>query len=107
MHKSSLKEFFFFLLFFFCGIYSFSQKTIKIACIGNSVTYGLTHKNPQPTSYPSQLQNLLGEKFQVKNFGVSSTTLLKKGHKPYYKGSCFCRYAFICSGYCNYSFRIE
>lgn len=69
-----------------CSFISFSQNTpIKIACIGNSVTYGLTHKNPQLTSYPSQLQKLLGENYFVKNFGHSGATLLRKGHNPYYK----------------------
>lgn len=90
MHKSLVKALFFCALFsFFCSICSFSQSPVKVACIGNSVTFGLTHKNPKVTSYPAQLQQLLGEKFLVKNFGVSSTTLLKKGHKPYYKEPSF------------------
>jgi sialate O-acetylesterase len=89
MHRS-LKFFFFFLFVSQCCIISFSQP-LRVACIGNSVTYGLTHKNPQATSYPSQLQWLLGEKYLVKNFGVSSTTLLKKGHKPYYREDAFTR----------------
>lgn len=89
MHKLFEKRFFFSLLFFLCSICSFSQSSLKVACIGNSVTYGLTHKNPQATSYPAQLQNLLGEKYVVKNFGVSGATLLKKGHKPYYKEAAF------------------
>lgn len=78
-------NYFLLLLFCACSIYSFSQQPIKIACIGNSVTYGYTHKNPQLTSYPSQLQKLLGEKYLVKNFGHSGATLLRKGHNPYYK----------------------
>ncbi len=88
-YKSSVKDFFFSLLFSLCSICSFSQSSVKVACIGNSVTYGLTHKNPQVTSYPSQLQNLLGEKCLVKNFGVSGATLLKNGHRPYYKEAAF------------------
>ena len=27
-----------------------AQERIKVACIGNSVTYGMTHKNPAETS---------------------------------------------------------
>ena len=76
---------FFLLLFCACSIVCSSQKTVKVACIGNSVTFGLTHKNPQLTSYPSQLQKLLGEKYLVKNFGHSGATLLRKGHNPYFK----------------------
>lgn len=84
--RSEKKYLNYFLLLLFCAlsIFSFSQP-IKIACIGNSVTYGYGHKNPQLTSYPSQLQKLLGEKFLVKSFGHSGATLLRKGHNPYYK----------------------
>ena len=77
----------YFLLIFF-GFYHniFAQnKIIKIACIGNSVTYGYGLKNPSTESYPSQLQKMLGEKYDVKNFGHSGATLLRKGHNPYYK----------------------
>ena len=69
------------LLFCVACIFSFSQP-IKIACIGNSVTYGYGHTNPAITSYPAQLQKLFGEKYLVKNFGYSGATLLRKGHNP-------------------------
>lgn len=58
---------------------------IKVACIGNSVTYGYGHTDPAKTSYPAVLQNLLGSRFAVKNFGHSGATLLRKGHNPYFK----------------------
>lgn len=74
--------YFFLLLFCAWSIDCSSQEPIKVACIGNSVTFGLTHKNPQLTSYPSQLQKLLGDKYLVKNFGHSGATLLRKGHNP-------------------------
>ncbi|HEV2831934.1 MAG TPA: GDSL-type esterase/lipase family protein, partial [Hanamia sp.] len=81
------KIFLFFLLtFLFFSFNAFAQnKIIKIACIGNSVTYGYGLKNPSTESYPSQLQKMLGEKYNVKNFGHSGATLLRKGHNPYYK----------------------
>ena len=60
-----------------------AQERIKVACIGNSVTYGMTHKNPAETSYPTQLQQMLGEGYEVRNFGHSGATLLSKGHRPY------------------------
>ena len=60
-----------------------AQEKIKVACIGNSVTYGMTHKNPAETSYPTQLQQMLGEGYEVRNFGHSGATLLSKGHRPY------------------------
>ena len=60
-----------------------AQEKIKVACIGNSVTYGYGHKDPKATSYPTQLQQLLGEEYEVRNFGYSGATLLSKGHRPY------------------------
>ena len=60
-----------------------AQEKIKVACIGNSVTYGYRHKEPAKTSYPSQLQQMLGDKYEVRNFGHSGATLLNKGHRPY------------------------
>ena len=60
-----------------------AQEKIKVACIGNSVTYGYGHKTPGETSYPTQLQQMLGEGYEVRNFGHSGATLLSKGHRPY------------------------
>lgn len=60
-----------------------AQEKIKVACVGNSVTYGYGHKNPAETSYPTQLQKMLGEGYEVRNFGHSGATLLNKGHRPY------------------------
>jgi sialate O-acetylesterase len=68
---------------------SAQSTVIKVACIGNSVTYGYGHKNPQVTSYPAVLQQLLGENYAVKNFGHSGATLLRKGHNPYNKTKAF------------------
>ena len=57
----------------------------KVACIGNSVTYGYGHRSPEKSSYPSQLATMLGERYEVGNFGKSGATLLRKGHRPYNK----------------------
>lgn len=59
------------------------QQPIKVACIGNSVTYGYGHENPDSTSYTSQLAAMLGDDYEVVNFGKSGATLLQKGHRPY------------------------
>ena len=64
---------------------SIAQTTLKVACIGNSVTFGAGLKDPATEAYPPVLQKLLGNKFEVKNFGLSGATLLKKGHRPYFK----------------------
>lgn len=57
---------------------------VKVACVGNSVTYGYKIEN-RAFTYPARLQQLLGEAYQVQNFGHSGATLLKKGHNPYWK----------------------
>ncbi|MFV8327568.1 GDSL-type esterase/lipase family protein [Flavobacterium sp. ZS1P14] len=65
---------------------SVAQKaTLRVACIGDSVTAGYLLADAANESYPSQLQILMGEKYEVKNFGHSGATLLKKGSTPYSK----------------------
>ncbi len=56
---------------------------VKVACVGNSVTFGYGLENPEKESYPVQLQQFLGENYLVENFGKSGATLLRKGHRPY------------------------
>ena len=60
-----------------------AQDPIRVACIGNSVTYGYGHQDPKATSYPTQLGLMLGESYDVRNFGHSGATLLYRGHRPY------------------------
>ncbi len=61
-----------------------SAKT-KIACVGNSITFGYGIANRLENSYPAQLQKVLGDDYEVQNFGVSGTTILSKGNSPYIK----------------------
>ena len=59
---------------------------IKIACIGNSITYGSGIKDRANDSYPAVLNRLLGSsKYDVRNFGIGGRTLLNKGDRPYMK----------------------
>ncbi len=60
-------------------------KQIRIACVGDSITYGFGIKNRNRDSYPAQLQALLGTEYKVGNFGKNGVTALKKGHAPYWK----------------------
>ena len=71
------------LCLFFCCIFSQAKKTIKVACVGNSITYGVGTTNRETDSYPAQLQQMLGNAYVVGNFGKSGATLLNKGHRPY------------------------
>lgn len=55
------------------------KKKTKVACIGDSITYGAGLENRKEECYPNQLQKLLGSKYEVKNFGVGGSTMLKTG----------------------------
>ena len=48
---------------------------VRVACVGDSITYGLGLANRESESYPAQLQKLLDEsspgKYEVRNFGNS------------------------------------
>ena len=57
---------------------------IKVACVGNSVTFGYGLPDRGKQAYPAVLQQLLGPNYDVKNFGHSGTTLLRRGHRPYH-----------------------
>ena len=65
------------------------RETIRIACIGDSITYGASIKNRTKDCYPDQLGRMLGEDWKVRNFGVSGATLLKKGDLPYWDQQAF------------------
>ena len=56
---------------------------LRVACVGNSVTYGYGLSDREHTAYPVVLQQLLGKGFDVRNFGHSGATLLRHGHRPY------------------------
>ena len=61
------------------------RDAVRVACIGNSITDGHGIDMNDVKGYPAQLQKLLGSDYQVKNYGVSGRTLLKKGDQPYWK----------------------
>jgi len=73
------------LLLCLFAISTFAQtKPIRIACVGNSITYGAGLRNPARDAYPSVLQRMLGSDYEVRNFGRSGATLLRKGNFPYW-----------------------
>ncbi|MFN5332525.1 MAG: GDSL-type esterase/lipase family protein [Bacteroidota bacterium] len=59
-----------------------AQEPIKVAFVGNSITQGPGREHPG--SFPLLVGSMLGDAYQVKNFGVSGRTLLKKGDFPYW-----------------------
>lgn len=79
------------MLFLFNCIHNEQNEpsVIKIACIGDSITYGSGMADRGNNNYPQQLQALLGAGYEVKNFGVSGNTLLKKGDYPYWESQAY------------------
>ncbi len=62
-----------------------AQRVVRVACMGDSITFGAGVMAREQNSYPAQLADLLGEGYDVRNFGVGSATLLAEGDKPYGK----------------------
>ena len=55
----------------------------KIACIGDSITWGFTLLNPCKQSYPALLQKRLGADFEVRNFGYNDASARFDADTPY------------------------
>ena len=56
-----------------------AAKPVRVACVGDSITFGLgLHE-----TYPARLGRWLGTNYNVQNFGVSATTLLHRAYYPY------------------------
>ena len=56
---------------------------IKVACVGDSITYGCMVANRNKNNYPRVLNKLLGSNYCVANFGYSDRTAIKTGNHPY------------------------
>jgi lysophospholipase L1-like esterase/dienelactone hydrolase len=60
-----------------------AQKTIRIACVGNSITAGARLPHPEKNAYPAQLQQMLGNGYEVMNFGNSGKTVIRNCDRSY------------------------
>ena len=56
---------------------------IKVACIGDSITWGFTLLNPWRQSYPALLQEMLGPEYEVRNFGYNDASARFDADTPY------------------------
>ena len=59
------------------------EDQIKVACIGDSITYGHGVFNWKRNNYPARLQRMLGENYCVNNYGVSSYCAQYVSTRPY------------------------
>ncbi len=53
---------------------SLAEDAKKVACVGDSITFGMNIANREEAAYPSVLGKLLGPGYEVKNFGNSGKT---------------------------------
>lgn len=60
-----------------------AAQPLRVACVGDSITYGLNLKARNHNSYPAWLGRWLGPNYRVRNFGVSGATLVHEGDLPY------------------------
>ncbi len=56
---------------------------IKVACVGDSITYGMSVVNWFENTYPKQLSKLLGDEYHVQNFGFSGKTAQENNDESY------------------------
>ena len=56
---------------------------VKVACIGDSITWGFTLLRPWKQSYPALLQEKLGAEYQVRNFGYNDAAARFDADTPY------------------------
>lgn len=73
------------------GFISFTAlaRPVRVACVGDSITYGHGIADREHNSYPAQLARQLGTNYDVRNFGVNATTLLTQADRPYVKTSAY------------------
>lgn len=60
-----------------------TTKPIRVACLGNSVTYGYGLNDREHEAYPVRLGEMLGKGYEVRTFARSGATLLNSGRLPY------------------------
>lgn len=83
MRQSKYRILFLITLCFF--LYACQAKEpIRIACVGDSITYGSYLEKPAEESYPAQLQQMLGEQAFVGNFGVSGAAMSMTAKDSYW-----------------------
>ena len=55
---------------------------VRVACLGDSITYGHGISSRSENSYPARLGALLGAAYTVENFGVPGATIQDSGDQP-------------------------
>ena len=61
------------------------DRSVRVACIGDSITWGFTLLMPWKQSYPALLQEKLGPDYEVRNFGYNDAAARFDADTPYVK----------------------
>ena len=81
--SSSLLVRFAFVIFCLFSPFAAKSQQLRIACIGNSITFGARLDNPNNESYPAVLSQMLKANdylnYRIKNFGIGGATILRFG----------------------------
>lgn len=73
-----------FLALIFLTVASCTEKQVRIACVGDSITEGAGITMQSTNAYPAVLEKILGTNAKVLNSGKSATTLQKEGDFSYW-----------------------
>ncbi|MBQ8289122.1 MAG: cellulose biosynthesis cyclic di-GMP-binding regulatory protein BcsB [Clostridia bacterium] len=67
------------------------KELIRVACVGDSITYGTNSTDPSMQSYPVYLQRMLGYDYYVEKFGAPSHSLIETDTQSFLKHEYFKR----------------
>lgn len=76
---------FFLAIAILAGVTAYASQPIRVACIGDSITRGAGIGDPDMDSYPAVLQRMLGDGFEVRNYGSDARIMSLEGDHPYQK----------------------
>jgi len=81
--SSSLLLRFAFVIFCLLSPFAVKAQQLRIACIGNSITFGARLDKPDIESYPAVVAEMLKANdylnYEIKNFGIGGATILRFG----------------------------
>ena len=82
-----------FLLSFLVNSAYSQEYRVRMAMMGNSITYGAGLTSPSTECYPARLSEMLSEIYgdtcEIRNFGVSGRTMMRSAENPLWKESQF------------------
>ncbi len=66
-----------------------SIRPMQIVCLGDSITSGFRLPDPKKSSFPSQLEKMSSNKWNIINAGVPGATAIKRGDIPIWTQGAF------------------